>query len=126
MERTVHVCCPGCGSSNVRLARRQNAIEFVEEWVGVYALRCRDCSLRFQKRVWSLQSLMWAKCPRCYRTELTYWSEQYYRAGAWSRFLLGIGANPARCDFCRCNFVSFRPVKKTRSRPPKASAMEDR
>lgn len=43
--------------------------------------------------------------------DLSRWSLEDYRPGAFSRLLLRLGANPWRCEYCRHNFVSFRPRK---------------
>jgi hypothetical protein len=49
--------------------------------------------------------------------DLSVWSEESYRTTLSNRLLLTIGAKPYRCEYCRCNFVSFRFRKeKYRSR----------
>jgi hypothetical protein len=62
--------------------------------------------------VWAEGAWKYARCPRCYRQELTTWSEQYYHPPSWITFLLRIGATPYRCAACRCNFASFRRCKE--------------
>jgi len=44
--------------------------------------------------------------------ELSTWSEQFYLAPLGTRLYLRMGATPYRCEFCRCNFASFRPCKE--------------
>ena len=44
--------------------------------------------------------------------ELSTWSEQFYIPPLGTRLYLRLGATPYRCDFCRCNFASFRPCKE--------------
>ncbi len=44
--------------------------------------------------------------------ELSTWSEQFYLAPLGTRLYLRLGATPYRCEFCRCNFASFRPCKE--------------
>ncbi len=75
--------------------------------------------------MWFSGAWKYARCPRCYRQELTTWSEQYYHPPSWTKFLLRMGATPYRCAACRCNFASFRKCKerfswrhKTRVDPP--------
>lgn len=78
---------------------------------GIHPLRCRDCQYRFQSRVWRLADLRYSRCPRCYGTVLSSWSESHYIARFWTTVLLRLGAKRLRCEFCRCNFAGFRPVK---------------
>jgi hypothetical protein len=44
--------------------------------------------------------------------DLVYWSKKYYKPNPWTNFLISLGAQRYRCSACRCNFVSFRPLKK--------------
>lgn len=62
--------------------------------------------------MWAAGSWKYARCPRCYRQELTKWAAHRYRPARWTRFLLTIGARPRRCPACRCNFASFKPLKE--------------
>lgn len=62
--------------------------------------------------LWSIRYWRYAKCPRCYRMELSTWSEQHYVPRTRVIFLLRLGATPYRCEFCRLNFVSFRACKE--------------
>lgn len=48
--------------------------------------------------------------------DLTTWDAQYYRPGWWTRTKLRLGAEPRRCEPCRCNFASFRPQKTSYKR----------
>jgi len=80
--------------------------------VGIMPLRCRRCRCRWKTSVWDDGAWKYARCPRCYRQELTTWSEQYYHPPAWTMFLLNVGATRYRCAACRCNFASFKPCKE--------------
>lgn len=62
--------------------------------------------------MWAGGAWRYARCPRCYRQQLTTWSEQYYRPSRWITFLLRVGATPYRCAACRCNFASFKKCKE--------------
>jgi hypothetical protein len=84
-------------------------------WAGVHPLRCRECRTRFVDRTWRLSSLNYARCPNCWRTDLARWAEQDHAASLWQRLLLRVGAKPYRCEYCRKNFVDFRP-RRTRYR----------
>lgn len=59
--------------------------------------------------MWSARLLRYAHCPKCLRTDLSRWSLEHYVVPFWTRFKLKIGAQPFRCETCRCNFASFRP-----------------
>lgn len=86
--------------------------EHLKALVGICPLRCRRCKNRWETSVWADGAWKYARCPRCYRQELTTWSLQYYRPPAWTNLLLSLGATRYRCAACRCNFASFRPCKE--------------
>lgn len=44
--------------------------------------------------------------------DLATWSLDDYRATAVQSILLSLGAKRYRCEYCRCNFVSFRRRKE--------------
>jgi hypothetical protein len=75
-------------------------------------MRCRRCRTRWQTSAWASSAWRFARCPRCYRQNLSTWSEQYYKAPTWTRILMRFGATPYRCTTCRCNFVSYRACKE--------------
>jgi hypothetical protein len=62
--------------------------------------------------MWSGNAWKYASCPRCYRQELTTWSLQYYHPPTGTFLKIKFGATPYRCAACRCNFASFRPLRK--------------
>lgn len=62
--------------------------------------------------MWSGSAWKYASCPRCYRQELTTWSLQYYHPPTSIFMKIKFGATPYRCAACRCNFASFRPLRK--------------
>jgi len=103
--------CPSCGTRDVRVSRPHGLADYLKSWVGVSRLRCRRCNYRWETSVWASGSWRYARCPRCYRQELTSWMEHYYNPPRWTRFLLRLGAHPQRCEVCRCNFASFRSRK---------------
>ena len=104
--------CPSCGARDVRLARSRGLREHLLEFVGVYPLRCKHCQARFSGQLWKISQVRYAHCPRCYRTELSTWSAQYYNPGTSVKLKLALGATPYRCEFCRCNFASFRACRE--------------
>ena len=108
----MQLSCPKCGTREVRVSHRSGLLELLKGAGGIYPLRCRRCNHRWLTSVWASGAWKFARCPRCYRQDLTTWSEQYYNSGRWIRFRLRMGATPYRCAACRCNFASFRPCKE--------------
>jgi hypothetical protein len=108
----MQLACPSCGTRDVRVSHPHGLGEYLKYLAGVFRLRCRRCDNRWETSLWANRSWKYARCPRCYRQELTKWTAQYYSPTRWTRFLLRIGASPRRCPACRCNFASFRPQKK--------------
>jgi hypothetical protein len=104
----MQLACPSCGTRDARTSHAQGLVEFLKGLVGVSNLRCRRCNHRWQTSVWANGSWKYARCPRCYRQELTKWAAHYYSPPRWTRILLGLGASPLRCPACRCNFASFK------------------
>jgi hypothetical protein len=75
-------------------------------------MRCRDCKTRFMGRIFSLDEHYYAHCPKCYRPDLNYWRAEHWTPGFWLRIRLRLGAHRYRCEYCRVNFVSHRPLKE--------------
>ena len=108
----MQLSCPNCGSRDARVSHRTGFAEWVRSWVGIYPLRCRRCRTRWDTSVWRDAAWKYARCPKCYRQELSTWSEQYYNPDGWTILQLRLGATPYRCAACRCNFASFRRCKE--------------
>src|SRR5579872_6143580 len=104
--------CPQCGARNLRLSYPRTLGERMRSFLGIYQWRCRQCNHRFETGVFKLEDWRYARCPKCYRTELSTWSQQFYHAPAVTRAMLRLGATPYRCEFCRCNFSSFLACKE--------------
>ena len=109
---TLEAKCPFCGSEKTRPAHSRGIFDDILESFGVFPFRCGECRRRFRFRLWKLRDFFYAKCPRCYRLDLTTWELKYYRPATRIRLKLSFGAQPLRCDPCRCNFASFRPRKE--------------
>jgi hypothetical protein len=125
----VQLSCPKCGLRDVRVSQRQGAGEFFRGLIGIYPLRCRRCNERWETSVWKDSAWRYARCPRCYRQELSTWSEQYYNPPTSTKLKLKLGATPYRCAACRCNFASFKRCKERftwrhRDRVPQDGAPE--
>src|SRR5580700_10110055 len=108
----MQLACPKCGLRDVRVSHRRGFAEFLRALVGIYPLRCRRCNARWETSEWHSGDWRYARCPKCYRQQLTTWSEQYYNAPGWIILQLRLGATPYRCAACRCNFASFKKCKE--------------
>jgi endogenous inhibitor of DNA gyrase (YacG/DUF329 family) len=102
------VQCPSCGSKRLRPSQQMTPVERMLELFGVVPLRCRDCDERFRSGILNARNWSYAKCPRCYRMDLTTWKREKYRINPGWKLKLALGAKPFRCESCRHNFVSFR------------------
>jgi hypothetical protein len=106
------VACPKCGSRNLRYAHLRGTSEHLWSWFGIRPLRCRICYCRFIERTWRISSIRFARCPRCWRLDLSRWNRDDYHVSFFKGLLLNLGGNPYRCEYCRVNFVSFRKRKE--------------
>ena len=104
--------CPKCGSRDLRFSRTRGTLERLKKIVGIRPFRCRDCHTRFIARWWSLSDLAYARCPKCWRMDLSRWDEKHFHPPRYMRLAVKAGANPYRCEYCRFNFVSFRRRKE--------------
>ena len=108
----MQLSCPNCGTREIRHSHFQSLGDLLREFIGVHPLRCRRCNHRWTTSVWAGSAWKYARCPKCFRQDLTTWSLQYYRPPRWTLFLLRLGATPYRCAACRCNFASFRRCRE--------------
>ena len=107
------VSCPDCGSRYLHVSRRRSLREKLRNLVGISPLRCGDCGVRFVARTWSLSVFTHSRCPKCLRMDLNVCTEQQYWPGAFTKLLIKLGAHQWRCEYCRYNFVDFRPRLET-------------
>lgn len=105
------ITCPHCQSTNIRSSLSRTIWESAGKAFGFFQLRCKDCDTRFSGHLWDFRHVLYAKCPRCYALDLTTWTTRYYRVSSWWLFLIKVGARQHRCEYCRHNFISFRPAK---------------
>ena len=103
--------CPKCNSRNLRFSHLRNAKERLGVLLGIRPIRCRDCRARFVRRTWRFNDLKYARCPKCLQMDLSTWSLGHYKVSAWKSFLVYLGANTYRCEYCRHNFISLRRRK---------------
>jgi len=103
------VCCPSCGSRLLRVSRYRSLKERLRDLVGIAPLRCCDCGQRFIARTWNPSVLLYSRCPKCLRMDLNVWTDEQYWPNAFMKLMITFGAHRWRCEYCRHNFVSFRP-----------------
>ena len=104
--------CPNCEGKRPRLSKIRGFKERLLSAVGTYPVRCEECGHRFYDSVLRLMDIIFARCPKCYRMDLSSWELKYYSPTQWSLIKLGVGGRRLRCEACRCNFVSFRLTKE--------------
>lgn len=109
---------------HVRTTKANGFFELIGEFLGTYSFRCGQCGLQFQHSVFTIGSWVYAKCPKCFRMDLTTWTESHYRPTFWMRLNMFFGAKRVRCEACRCNFVSFRRRESTYVRPNAGAPQE--
>ena len=103
------VSCPDCGSRYLRVSRFRSLRERLWNLVGICPLRCGDCGKRFVARTWDLAVLTHSRCPKCLRMDLNVWTDEQYWPSNFMKFRISFGAHRWRCEYCRHNFVAFRP-----------------
>jgi DNA-directed RNA polymerase subunit RPC12/RpoP len=103
------VSCPDCGSRYLRVSRYRSLRERLWDLVGISPLRCGDCGKRFIARTWDLSVLTHSRCPKCLRMDLNVWTDEQYWPSSFMKLRIGFGAHRWRCEYCRHNFVGFRP-----------------
>jgi hypothetical protein len=107
----MQLACPNCGTREVKVSMRHGIGEAIKSLCGIYQLRCRRCRTRWETSMWADGAWKYARCPRCYRQELTTWSLKYYNPPTGTMLKLQLGARRYRCPACRCNFASFKPCR---------------
>ncbi len=108
----MQLACPKCGARDARVAHSKGWGEWLQRLLGIYPLRCRRCEKRWSTSTWESAGWKYARCPKCYRQELSTWTEQHYIPPRWTVIQLRLGATPYRCVACRCNFASFKKCKE--------------
>jgi DNA-directed RNA polymerase subunit RPC12/RpoP len=110
------LACPQCGSRDAHVSHRTGAAEWLRSLIGIFPLRCRRCKTRWSTSTWESAAWKYARCPKCYRQQLSTWTREHYNPPNWILLQLRLGATPYRCVSCRCNFASFKRRKEKFSR----------
>lgn len=112
--------CPTCGSRRFRVQTARTLRDKLAEFLGTFRLRCLECGASYQKK-WSVRDWLYAKCPRCYRQDLGFWTPEFYNAPLGVAMKLSMGAKRYRCEASRHNFASFRFLRARYKRPSERS-----
>jgi len=108
------VICPRCGNySGLRSHRRK--IEYLLSILGILPWRCADCQKRFYARHVPLRYLLYAHCGRCGNLELMSVRREKLAGQLEARLAMWLGARPVRCDPCRNDFTTWRPLRQARA-----------
>jgi hypothetical protein len=105
------ITCPCCGSESLRTSRSRSLSDTALSVLGLVAFRCLDCDHRFRASIWRARQVLYAKCPRCIRLDLSKWNTTHYNPPFTTSLAIACGAKCVRCEYCRHNFWSFRRVK---------------
>jgi hypothetical protein len=104
--------CPKCGSRFLRPSRSRNVKEKLGKLQFVSPMRCNDCKTRFLSRTFDWSELTFARCPGCFRMDLSVWLSKDFEPPFWNKVKLVFGGHRWRCEYCRVNFVSLRKRKE--------------
>jgi DNA-directed RNA polymerase subunit RPC12/RpoP len=107
--------CPSCGSTQLKARHAHGTWKKFKSLLGFGTIRCLSCDHTFPESATWLSGIPYARCPRCFRDDLSDWAEKYFYPPVWSRMLLYVGAKGHRCPACRVNFVSFLPRRRAYS-----------
>jgi len=104
--------CPKCGSRYLRDSQPRTVAEKMGKFRFISPLRCLDCKTRFVAKTLVWSDVLFARCPTCLRMDLNAWSGKTYEPPFWMKLKISFGAKRWRCEYCRKNFVDFRPRKE--------------
>lgn len=110
--------CPGCGSYGCSRSHRRKP-EYLLTLFGILPWRCVHCRKRFYARHVPLRYIFYAHCRLCGNLALITPRREKLARNWEARLAMWLGARPVRCDDCRNDFTTWRPV-----RPAKAGTAE--
>jgi hypothetical protein len=114
------VICPRCESYNCFRSHRRKT-EYALSILGLLPWRCADCQKRFYGRRVPLRLVVRAHCSRCGNLELESIQRKKLEHSVGARLATYLGARALRCDYCRYNFASWRPLWRAGKRAERAS-----
>ncbi|MBI4891406.1 MAG: hypothetical protein HY821_12335, partial [Acidobacteria bacterium] len=79
------MACPECGCTDTRSEPSRGFREHLFAPFGFYAFRCQNCFTRFLRKPLGVMSVIYAKCPRCFRMDLSMWDPSRYYKGVWAQ-----------------------------------------
>jgi hypothetical protein len=97
----------------LRDSHPRSSREFLQKLWFISPLRCLDCRTRFVASTLILADLKFARCPTCYRMDLSTWTARSCTPPLWTSLKISLGAARFRCEYCRVNFASFRRRKES-------------
>jgi hypothetical protein len=101
--------CPVCHSASTRRSRRRSALDYAFSVAGIMPWRCETCESRFHARARPFRQLVFAQCSVCGNPDLRPVSPE--RITGWFSIPGRLLRIPSlRCEPCRKNFFSVRPV----------------
>ncbi len=109
----MQLTCPHCGLRDIRVSQRRNVLEFLKGIVGIYPIRCRRCKHAMGNQHLGRRRMEIRPLPRCYRQDLTTWSEQYYHPPNVDRNDTAPGGYALSLQFVPVQFREFPPLQGT-------------
>lgn len=101
--------CPNCHSKANRRSRRRSIQDYLLSVVGVLPWRCTDCEIRYYARAIQPRHLFHAHCGICGNLELLRIAPKRV-PGLLPVVGRLLGLPALRCEPCRHNFFSLRPL----------------
>lgn len=101
--------CPVCHSAATRRSKRRSFLDYLFSLADIMPWRCEACEARFHARAMPFRRLRFAQCSTCGNLELRPVSSGRVK-GLFSLAGRVLRIPALRCEPCRKNFFSVRPV----------------
>jgi hypothetical protein len=101
--------CPVCRSAATRRSKRRSVLDYLFSLADIMPWRCETCEVRFHARPKPFRQLRYAHCSTCGNLELRPVSAGRV-TGLFSLAGRVLRVPALRCEPCRRNFFSVRPV----------------
>ena len=106
--------CPVCKHTECRRSRRRSYKDYALGMVGLRPWRCAGCQLRFYATAVSFSQFFYAHCGHCGSLELRGVPRESV-VGLFSSVGRTLRLPALRCDPCRNNFFTIRPLRRPES-----------